>query len=579
MSRKKLTILPVLMIAAVLMVAIGCSKKEGTVVAKVGDRPVLIEDIEDYMGRRGFRFASAEDELNSKRAYLDSFINQELLIIGAFEHNLENQEEVLKVVEGERVKFLLEVLFDEKILSKATPSEAEIKDWYVRMGEEIKASHIIAETEAEAQDIIQKLKDGAVFEELAVEYSIDPSAKRNQGDLGWFTWGNMVDNFQNAAFKMQPGEVSAPVKTEYGYHVIKVVDRRELDRRPGYEELKDQIRSSIMERRKRTLMVEYADELQEKYPITIEKPTCQFVLNKLEFLYPETIGNTPRWRNNIDPAQLDLDEKALVLGRYTGGQLTLGDYLTNLRRVPPDKRPDFDKYDSLSEVVFQMSFMDILQIEAKALGLENNKKYKDKIRKFKELAMADVMRNDSIPYNVELNEGEVQEYYDTHQDEFTSPLQFQLLEIQVDDENEAQKYASTISSESQFKKIASEATLRPGKKLSSGDLGVIRKEQYPELFELAENVTRGNIAGPVKIGSKYSVIWIKRRIEPVLQEFGMAKRRIIDKLTKQKGDALFEEWIEGMKKRVNIEIYDDVLVNSVDEERYAQPDTTASEVG
>ena len=579
MIHKLITVLIGLLTATMMVFAGGCSKQEGTVVSKVGDRTIMMEEIEDFFNRRGFRFASAEMELQAKRDLLDSLINQNLLIIGAFERNLENQEEVLKVVEGERIKFLLEVLFDEKILAKAVPSESEIKDWYVRMGEEIKASHILVDSAAVAQEVLRKLKDGAVFEELAVELSKDPGVKRNQGDLGWFTWGTMVDNFQNAAFQMQPGEISAPVKSEYGYHIIKLVDRRPLEHRPSYAESKEQIRGLITERRKRTLMQDYVESLRGKYPITIEKATCQFVLNKLEFLYPPMIGNQPRWRNNIDPAQLDLAEKALVLGSYKGGQLTLGDYLSNLRRVPPDKRPDFDQYDSLSEIVFQMSLMDILQVEAKALGLENNKKYKTKITRFKELAMADVMRNDSIPYAVELDEGEVQEYYDTHKEEFTIPMQYRLLEIQTADEEEAHTYARTIKTEEAFQKKAGEVTLRPGKKKVNGDLGLIRREHYPELFDLAENLKRGNIAGPVKVSDKYSVIWVQERIKPVVQDFSLVKSRIIDKLTRDKGDDLFRRWIDDMKKRIPIEVYDDVLVKSIDEAKYIRPDTTATEIG
>jgi peptidyl-prolyl cis-trans isomerase C len=579
MYQKLLTVLLGILMVSMLLLAAGCSKQEGTVVATVGDRQITAEEIDEFFNRRGIRFISAEMELQAKRDLRDSLIDQRLLIIGAFEHNLDNQDEVLKVIEGERIKFLLEVLFDEKIMSKAVPSEAEIKDWYVRMGEEIKASHIVVDSESTAQEVLQKLKEGGIFEELAIEYSKDQSVKRNQGDLGWFTWGTMVDNFQNAVFRMQPGEISAPVKTDYGYHIIKVIDRRDLERRPTYGESKLQIRNLIIERRKRTLMQAYSEELKEQYPITVEKPTCQFVLNKLEFLYPETIGGRPRWRNNVDPAQLDLAEKDLVLGSYTGGQLTLGQYLGNLRRIPEEKRPDFDKYDSLSEVIFQMAFMDILQVEAKEMGLEDHKKYKDKIKIFKELAMADVMRNDSIPYDVELDEGEVQEYYDTHPEEFTTPLRFHLLEIQVTDEEEARTYVNTIRSESEFKRIASEATKRPGYKNRNGDLGTVQKEQYPELFEAAENLKKGNIAGPVEAGGKYSVIWVKQRIEPILEDFNLAKRRIIDKVTKDKGDALFREWIDNMKKRIPIETFDDALVESIDEEKYIQPDTTTSETG
>jgi len=574
MRRNTLTIF--LCLAAVLISAavIGCSTQEGRLAAKVGDRKIMVEEVEGILSRAGARFATADDELSIKRELLDTLVNQNLLIIGAYEHNLEKHDEVIKAVQGEEIKFLLDVLFEKEILEKAIPTEAEIKDWYNSMDVEIKASHIVVDSESTALEVLQKLKEGVVFEELAIQFSRDPYVSRDQGDLGWFTWGKMMDNFQNVAFKMKPGEISAPVKTPMGYHIIKLVDRRKVEHRPGYSEMKDYVRQMIIERRKGELMQAYAKKLKEKYPITVEKPTCEFVLNKLEFLYPETIGGRPRWRNNIDPNQLDLDEKALVLGRYTGGQLTIGTYLDNLRRVAPDKRPDFDHYDSLQEIIFEMAFMDILAVEARELGYDESKQYKDKVRRFKELAMADVMRNDTIPAGVEVNEGEVQEYYDTHPEEFTTPLRFSLLEIQVADENQANTYAKTIRTEEEFKRAASAETQRPGKKQVGGDLGIITKEQFPELYDLAGTVLTGRIAGPVKIGGKYSVIWVKQRIEPVRQDFTTVKRSVIDKLTKQKGDALYGQWIADMKKRIPIEIYENVVSESVDKSKYTQPDST-----
>jgi len=575
MTRKLTTALACFSAALILVFAAGCGKDQGHVVAKIGDRKITSEDIDHFLQRVGARFASADQELAFKRELLDSMINQNLLIIGAYEHNLDKHEEVLRAIEGEKIKFLLDALIDKKIVSKSIPSEAEIKDWYVKMGEELKVSHIVVDSLKTAEEVLAKLKSGTPFGELAVKYSQDQSVKRNQGDLGWITWGMMVDEFQEAAFKLQPGEVSAPVKTDFGYHIIKLIDRRKVEHRPSYAESKDYIRNLIMDRRQQKLAVAYQEMLKKKYPITIEKPTCEFVLNKLALMYPETINGRPRWRNNIDPSVLDLAEKDLVLGKYTGGQLTIGQYLDNLRRVPPDKRPDFDKYDSLSEIVFQMSLMDIMGVEAEEEGIENTQKYKDNLRQFKEMAMADVMRNDTIPYDVEVDEGEVQEYYDSHPDEFTTPIRFDVFEIQTSDSAQAAKWANSIKTENEFKRIAAVETTRPGKKQVGGKLGIITEQDYPELYAAALTAT-GRIAGPVAISKKYSVLWIANRIPPVQQPLGDVKRQIVDKLTKQKGDALYSEWITGMKKRIPIEVYDDVLAQSVDSTKYESADTTGS---
>jgi parvulin-like peptidyl-prolyl isomerase len=490
---------------------------------------------------------------------------------------LEDHEDVHRVIDGEKHKFLLEVLFEEKIISRAEPSEAEIKDWYTRQGEEIRASHILVDSEATALKVLQELKDGAIFEELALEYSVDPSVKRNQGDLGWFIWGTMVDNFQEAAYNMKPGEISAPVKSEFGYHIIKVVDRRKVERHPTYDEAKPQIRTMIVERRKRSLMQDYADKLHDKYPVTVEEPTCDFVLNKLEFLYPPMMGNQPRWRNNIDPSQLDPDEHALVLGRFDGGQLTLGDYLNRLRRIPEERRPDFDQYDSLAELIFQMSFLDILVLEAEEAGLENNEMYKRNLNRFKELAMADILLNDSIPKDLDISEEDIEQYYDENPSDFTTPVSYHLYEIQLSDREKAERYAQSIKSEAEFKRIAARETLRPGLKNNSGDLGIVYPGQYPDLYDAAVNLTSGNIAGPIRILEKYSIIWVKEKHEPVLQSLENSRGRIIEILTRDKMAELYNGWLADIRKRVPIEISDEVLTNSVDYDKYAEMEAAPTE--
>jgi len=93
------------------------------------------------------------------------------------------------------------------------------------MPKEVRASHILVKTEAEANEILFDLKRGASFEDMAMKKSLCPS-KSKGGDLGFFTRGRMVKEFEDAAFSLQKGELSKPVKTQFGYHIIKVTDQK-----------------------------------------------------------------------------------------------------------------------------------------------------------------------------------------------------------------------------------------------------------------------------------------------------------------------------------------------------------------
>ena len=90
----------------------------------------------------------------------------------------------------------------------------------------IRASHILVKTEEEAKDLLKKLEDGADFGELAQEYSLCPS-KRDGGDLSFFGRGMMVKPFEDAAFALEVGQVSEPVETQFGWHLIKLTDKKD----------------------------------------------------------------------------------------------------------------------------------------------------------------------------------------------------------------------------------------------------------------------------------------------------------------------------------------------------------------
>ncbi|SDY57137.1 foldase protein PrsA [Proteiniborus ethanoligenes] len=105
------------------------------------------------------------------------------------------------------------------------------KDLYIS----VKASHILVNTEEEAKDILKKINAGENFDDLT-KLSIEPGAEERKGDLGYFTKDRMVPEFSEAAFELKPGEISDVVKTDFGYHIIKLVDRKE-----SFEEVKDDI--------------------------------------------------------------------------------------------------------------------------------------------------------------------------------------------------------------------------------------------------------------------------------------------------------------------------------------------------
>lgn len=180
---------------------------------------------------------------------LQKMIITKLVAAKGYEQKLQNDKEVKDRLKDVEAQIVADVYVRRAVQPKIT--EDKIKARYNELAgkykpeDEVRARHILVPTEAEANDIIKQLKDGADFAKLATEKSKDTGSAKQGGDLGYFTRSVMVKPFADAAFAMKTGEVSEkPVKTDFGYHVIKVEDRRKSSA-PPLDEVKEQISNQI----------------------------------------------------------------------------------------------------------------------------------------------------------------------------------------------------------------------------------------------------------------------------------------------------------------------------------------------
>ncbi|WP_147533112.1 peptidylprolyl isomerase [Bacillus marasmi] len=135
-----------------------------------------------------------------------------------------------------------QLLIEKAGLKEVKASEKEMKEYYENLKPEIKARHILVDSEDKAKEVKAKLDGGAKFEDLAKEYSTDPGSKDNGGDLGWFGTGAMVPEFETAAYALKKDEISAPVKSEHGWHVIQLTDKKE---KKSYEDMKKEVEYQV----------------------------------------------------------------------------------------------------------------------------------------------------------------------------------------------------------------------------------------------------------------------------------------------------------------------------------------------
>lgn len=190
---------------------------------------------------------------------LESLIQQLVVIQTGMEEGLQNDPEVKKRMELVEAQLVRDLYLRRAVDARMTDEElkAAYNKWLEQNPpkEEVHARHILVETEEEARNIIKMVTDGQDFAELAKKFSKGPSASQG-GDLGFFEHGSMVKPFADVAFALQPNQFSAdPVKTQFGWHVILVVDRRKGDS-PTFEQLRPSLVRYVGEQTARKVAAE-----------------------------------------------------------------------------------------------------------------------------------------------------------------------------------------------------------------------------------------------------------------------------------------------------------------------------------
>jgi peptidyl-prolyl cis-trans isomerase C len=245
-------------IAALLFVlpaASGCSKNSSSeapasasdpVIARVNGVDIKQSDLALAEEDVGADMQAASPE--AKREHLISYLADIIMVTQAADKkNLADNPDFKRRLAFLRSKLLMGYELQQE--AKTALTDEALKQTYdeavksMSGQEEVHARHILVEGEDEAKAIIEQLKGGADFAKLAKEKSKDPGAAEG-GDLGYFTKDQMVPEFADVAFKMYPGQLSNPVKTQFGWHVIKVEDKR-IKQPPEFEKVKDQIEAYL----------------------------------------------------------------------------------------------------------------------------------------------------------------------------------------------------------------------------------------------------------------------------------------------------------------------------------------------
>jgi peptidyl-prolyl cis-trans isomerase C len=269
----------VILILCIAIVA--CHRKPSIpadVVARVGDRMVTLADFKRYLERNaGTELAQVAPEVAS--AMLDQYVEEIILSEYAAAHGVEiPADQIASAVRNDAGSTVIEKRDDmrrEKLIASisadvAAPSDLEVRNYYdqhpgeFRSGEEVHIRQILVHDEGVADDIEQKLKKGASFEQLSTQYSLAPNAKKG-GEIGFVARGQLPKMFEDEIFALKPGSVSGVIRTDSSFHIFKLDERRApgtIDLQSAAQVIRDKLKDEEVRGRIAELVGKARKEMQ-----------------------------------------------------------------------------------------------------------------------------------------------------------------------------------------------------------------------------------------------------------------------------------------------------------------------------
>lgn len=245
--------------------------EERKLLAKVEDACIYEDQVVEFIKRMDSNLVQQFKNTDGIANVIGELVHQELLLLDAKKHNYEEEKEFKDALELTKDNLLKSYSFS-KVLEGINVTEEEARDYYEKnkklfnQDASATASHILVETEEKAKEIKAALDNGENFEKLAKEYSTCPS-KENGGNLGTFRPGQMVKPFDEAVFSMEVGTISEPIKTEFGYHIIQLHDRKD-GRQKEFDEVKDLCMQEALRLKQKEAYLNKIEDLKKEYTVT-----------------------------------------------------------------------------------------------------------------------------------------------------------------------------------------------------------------------------------------------------------------------------------------------------------------------
>jgi len=557
-----------IMAALVLIVLIAtCSKNNKDLpVAKVGDRVITLGMFEEAYENVDPKYLPKASGFDGFREFLETMIKKEIMAIKADELGYDKDPTVVQGLEVYKKMGLQAAYLKFEVADKVKVTEDDLKTYYDRMGVILNVKQILVDTEDEAEEVYQLLKDGNDFETICKRYSKAPDADVG-GKILKATFGTFMPEFQNEIFSLPVGGISRPMPSPYGYFIVKVL-KREATKKKSFEDMREDLEKLIRSYKEMEAMHLKSEEIRKKAGVQWFDDNVRIVFEALPPDRPLT--NPPPPSENKGPIlkfkKEDL-EKPLV--KYKNKTITIRDFSDLYDKASFFSRPRREfRFGGIKKFLVDIIMNELVADEMEASNIEKRPEVARLIKAKKEELMVSKMYEDLIKNQIVVTQREIEDYYNNNKNLYKVPEKRRFGVVLTGDRASAIEAYEKIKAGERFSDVVLAYSIDESTKNNSGRTDMFTEGEQPELDEVGFKLKKvGDVSEPFQTSRGWVILKLVERQKGRTMPLDEAYSSVNKALKALKSEELLNKKFEEWRKDLDIVVYEKNLKKAKVKER------------
>lgn len=547
---QRLSVLLVIMVCSTAAL-VGANDTEATkIVAKVGDHGIKFQDYlaryEDYLIWTGL-----QDNMQARFAILNNMINEVLL--RNFDDNSKtyNNPEYKKEIASAWKSTILAFLKDQEVYAKITVTDRELQTAYLRSKMKVAVRHLYARTKKEADNLYNLVSVGVSFNELAKQVFTDTALRNNGGYLGYINWGETDPEFENAAYSMNVGDVSHPVKTAQGYSIIRVEDIIEdpFVTETEFLNLKRKLERAVRIEKKKPSENAFLERVFDQKKVTFHENVLLALLNDL---------NTPA--ANIVESNTRNPRGSTPCVEYKGKKYSAKEIEAKLLETPDYNRRLVTTVKLLKEAVLGLVMQDVLLDIAKAKGYDTTSYVHESFDKLANDIYLNYKRNEVLAL-VPVADSEITKYYKDNLAYYSTEREINVQEIVVGSDSAATMIKHKIERGEDFGTLARDYSLRTWSAKNGGVMGLAPVSKFGGMKDTLWDSPLGTVIGPLPFDKYYGFFRVVNKKEGEAIAIGDVRDQIVRAIKNEKGFPYMKQRLAALTQKTTVTVHEELVKN------------------